>query len=148
MPPRPAIRPSRVMPKRPPRSSSSVDVAVGRNVRIWRMAKGMSQAQLASRLGVTFQQLQKYETGANRIGTGRLVKVATVLGVPISALFEGIDGAGQSRSLLALVSDTRSFRLADAFAAIKDSALRLSVVNLVEKIASTVPSSKGRREHN
>jgi 3-oxoacyl-[acyl-carrier protein] reductase len=53
------------------------------------MAKGLSQAQLANRLGVTFQQVQKYEVGANRIGTGRLVKVAGILGVPIAALFDG-----------------------------------------------------------
>lgn len=76
-------------PKRP----TPVDVAVGRNVRLWRMARGLSQAQLAQRLGVTFQQLQKYEVGANRVGTGRLVKVAAVLRVPITALFEGTEAA-------------------------------------------------------
>src|ERR1700745_430882 len=92
-----------------PKSPSAIDVAVGHNVRIWRMSKGLSQAQLANRLGVTFQQVQKYEAGANRIGTGRLVKIAAILGVPISALFQGTDGAEPSRSLLALVSDRRSF---------------------------------------
>jgi transcriptional regulator with XRE-family HTH domain len=128
-----------------PKSPSAIDVAVGRNVRIWRMAKGMSQARLANRLGVTFQQVQKYEIGANRIGTGRLVKAAGVLGIPISALFDGADGAEPSRSFLALLHDARSFRLAHAFAAIKDSALRLSLVNLVEKIAAAVPQPKARR---
>jgi transcriptional regulator with XRE-family HTH domain len=132
--------------KRPAKSPSIIDVAVGRNVRVWRMAKGMSQAQLANRLGVTFQQVQKYETGANRIGAGRLVKVAAILGVPISVLFDGTDGAEPSRSLLAFVFDARSFRLAHAFAAIKDGALRLSLVNLVEKIAASVPPNrKGAR---
>src|ERR1700752_1246864 len=92
--------PAKKLPKKP----TSIDVAVGRNVRIWRMARGMSQAHLASRLGVTFQQLQKYEVGANRIGTGRLVKVAAVLSIPIATLFEGADTA-PSRSLLALVAD-------------------------------------------
>jgi transcriptional regulator with XRE-family HTH domain len=106
------------------------------------MAKGLSQAQLAGRLGVTFQQVQKYEVGANRIRTGRLVKIATALGVPISVLFDGTRGAKWSGSLLALVSDARSFRLADAFAAIDNSALRLSLVNLVEKIAASVPQPK------
>jgi transcriptional regulator with XRE-family HTH domain len=119
-----------------PKSPSAIDVAVGRNVRIWRMAKGMSQAQLAGRLGVTFQQVQKYEIGANRIGTGRLVKTAAILGIPISALFDGTDGTEPSRSFLTLLHDARSFRLAHAFAAIKDSAFRLSLVNLVEKIAA------------
>jgi transcriptional regulator with XRE-family HTH domain len=131
--------------KRPAKSPSIIDAAVGRNVRVWRVAKGMSQAQLANRLGVTFQQVQKYETGANRIGTGRLVRVAAILGVPISVLFDGTDGAEPTRSLLALVSDSRSFRLAHAFAAIKDGALRLSIVRLVEQVSAEVPQPKGRR---
>ena len=130
--------------KKPPKKPSSIDVAVGRNVRIWRMARGLSQAQLASRLGVTFQQLQKYEVGTNRIGTGRLVKVATVLGISIATLFEGAD-TDPSRSLLALVADPRAFRLAQAFAAIDNSTLRLSLVYLVEKIAAAVPQPEHRR---
>jgi len=131
--------PAKKLPKKP----SSIDLAVGRNVRIWRMARGMSQAQLASRLGVTFQQLQKYEVGANRIGTGRLVKVAGVLGIPIATLFEGAD-TDPSRSLLALVADARAFRLAQAFAVIDNSTLRLSLVYLVEKIAAAVPQPPRR----
>ena len=131
--------------KRSAKSPSPVDVAVGRNVRIWRMAKGLSQAQLASRLGITFQQLQKYEVGGNRVPTGRLVKIAAILGVPISVLFEGTNAAEPSRSLLALVSDSRSFRLAHAFTAIKNNSLRLSLVNLVERIAASVPRSQRRR---
>src|ERR1700751_4537822 len=129
--------------KRLPKKPTSIDVAGGRNVRIWRMARGFSQAQLASRLGVTFQQLQKYEVGSNRIGTGRLVKVAAVLRVPIATLFEGAD-TDPSRSLLALVSDARAFRLAHAFAAIHNSTLRLSIVYLVEKVAADVPQPERR----
>jgi len=131
---------TRIPAKRP----SSIDVAVGRNVRIWRMAKGLSQAQLAHRVGVTFQQLQKYEVGANRIGTGRLVKLAETLGVPIATLFHGTGGTDQTAVLLSLVADRRSFRLADSFAAIPDAKLRLSIVNLVEEIATSVPQPKRR----
>jgi len=104
----------------------------------------MSQAQLASRMGVTFQQLQKYEVGANRIGTGRLVKVAAALGIPVTTLFDGAD-TDPSRALLALVADARAFRLAQAFAAIDNSTLRLSLVYLVEKIAAAVPQPPRRR---
>ena len=129
---------------RPTKRPSSVDIAVGRNVRIWRMAKGLSQAQLAHRLGVTFQQVQKYEVGSNRIGTGRLVKLAAILGVPIAALFDGTEGADRARSLLALIADKRAFRLARAFAAIADNTARLSLVNLVEKIAIAVPQPPRR----
>jgi transcriptional regulator with XRE-family HTH domain len=131
--------------KREPRKPNAVDIAVGRNVRIWRMAKGLSQAQLAKRLGVTFQQVQKYETGGNRIGTGRLVKVAVILGVPISTLFEGTNAADPSQSLLALVSDKRSFRLAHAFATIKHNEFRLSLVELVEKIAASEAAKRRRK---
>ena len=130
----------------PAQRLSWVDIAVGRNVRIWRMARGLTQAQLADRIGITFQQLQKYEIGGNRIPTGRLVKLAGILDVPISALFEGTNGAEPPRSLLALIADSRSFRLAHAFAAIENSAMRLSLVSLVEKIAAGVPQAKPRRK--
>jgi transcriptional regulator with XRE-family HTH domain len=130
--------------KRSSKRPSPVDVTVGRNVRVWRMANGLSQAELASRIGVTFQQLQKYEVGANRIGTGRLVKVAAVLGVPVAALFEGTNAAEPSESLLALLSDSRAFRLAQAFAAIKHTGVRLSLVALVEKIAAAEPAKRRR----
>jgi transcriptional regulator with XRE-family HTH domain len=128
--------------KSDPRSPSPVDVAVGRNVHFWRLARGLSQTQLADRLGVTFQQVQKYETGHNRVSMGRLVKTAAVLRIPISALFEGTEADGQ---LLALISDSRSFRLAHAFAAIKNNRARLSLANMVEKIAASVPQPKRRR---
>ena len=131
--------------KKSAKTPGPIDVTVGGNVRIWRMVKGLSQAQLAKRLGVTFQQVQKYETGGNRIGTGRLVKIAAILGIPISALFQGTDAAEPSRSLLALVSDRRSFRLASAFAAITHSAFRLSLVELVERIAAAEAAKRRRR---
>ena len=131
--------------KRSARSPSTVDVAVGRNVRSWRIARGMSQTQLGNRLGVSFQQLQKYETAGNRIPTGRLVKAAATLGVPISALFEGTGRGDRSQSLLALVSDSGSFRLARAFAAIKHRTARLSLVNMLENIAAAAPGPKRRR---
>ena len=123
---------------------TSIDIAVGRNVRIWRMAKGLSQVQLATRLGVTFQQVQKYEVGANRLGTGRLVKLAAILGVPIAALFDSAD-ADPSRSLLALIADKRAFRLARAFSDIRDEKARVALVNLVEQIAKHVPQGSRRR---
>jgi len=133
--------PARVPAKRP----SSIDIAVGRNVRIWRMARGLSQTQLAQRLGVTFQQVQKYETGSNRIGTGRLVKIAAVLDMPIPALLEETQATDPAVSLLALIDDRRSFRLARAFATIADRSARMSIVDLVEKIAGAVPQPKRRR---
>jgi transcriptional regulator with XRE-family HTH domain len=131
--------------KRSARSPSTVDVAVGRNVLSWRIARGISQTQLGNRLGISFQQVQKYETGGSRIAAGRLVKTAAILGVPISALFQGTGRADASNSLLALVSDARSFRLAHAFAAIKHRTARLSLVNLVENIAAAEAARRRRR---
>ena len=68
-----------------------VDVHVGRRVRIRRVLCGLSQTALAEQLGLTFQQLQKYESGANRISASRLWQIAQILDVPISWFFMGID---------------------------------------------------------
>jgi transcriptional regulator with XRE-family HTH domain len=112
------------------------DVVVGRNIRLRRLEKRMSQTDLGGRLDLTFQQVQKYEKGANRVGASRLKQIADVLEVPVHLLF---DGAGEdvpaSESLLSLISDAKALRLARAFARIENSALRRSVVEMVESIA-------------
>jgi transcriptional regulator with XRE-family HTH domain len=126
------------------RSPNSIDGAIGRNVRIRRLAKGLSQAQLAKRLGLTFQQVQKYEAGGSRIASGRLVRIAQLLEVPVRALFEGVEGVAVSPAPYLLLAERRSLRLAQAFAAIKNGSLRLSIVVLVERIAAAVPRSRRR----
>ena len=70
------------------RGPDAVDKLVGRNIRILRLAKGLSQTELADALGVTFQQVQKYEKGTNRVGSGRLLKISAILGVKITDFFE------------------------------------------------------------
>lgn len=70
----------------------SVDVYVGQKLRQGRWMSGVTQQQLADRVGVRFQQIQKYETGANRISASRLWDIAAVLGVPVSYFFEGLTG--------------------------------------------------------
>jgi transcriptional regulator with XRE-family HTH domain len=84
-----------------PQRPSSVDITVGRNVHIWRMARGLSQAELGDQIGITLQQVQKYEVGANRISTGRLVKIAKVLRIPLEELSAGV-GNGRDAPLLVL----------------------------------------------
>jgi transcriptional regulator with XRE-family HTH domain len=120
-------------PKRP----DATDMLVAHNIRIQRITKGMSQTALADRIGVTFQQVQKYEKGVNRVGGGRLVHIAAVLGVPLEALFEGIDVGRRGRhpSPLRLLADPQALRLAEAFARIEDSALRRVVAQMVDMIA-------------
>lgn len=69
-----------------------VDVHVGKRIRHRRWMNGTTQQQLAERVGIKFQQIQKYETGMNRVSASRLWDIAHVLGVPVSFFFEGLDG--------------------------------------------------------
>jgi transcriptional regulator with XRE-family HTH domain len=115
---------------------------VGRNIKLHRLAKAMSQEDLAHKLGLTFQQLQKYERGINRVGGGRLFRIATILGIEISAFFEGAERPERTQvddfSPLNLIADPQSFRLAQAFSRITDPDMRRTLVGLVEKIADDV----------
>ena len=77
------------------KSPDPVDVQVGSRIRLFRLEAQMSQTDLAEQLGVTFQQVQKYEKGVNRVGAGRLTKIAAALRVPVSELL-GDDGTGQT----------------------------------------------------
>ncbi|MBV8838320.1 MAG: helix-turn-helix transcriptional regulator [Alphaproteobacteria bacterium] len=120
-----------------------VDVEVGHRIRIERLSRGLSQTALANQLGVTFQQVQKYEKGVNRVGAGRLTKIAEVLGVPVSTFFSGkevLEGEqakeGGESSPLKLLTVSGAFRLLRAYADIEDGDLRRSIVDLVEQISS------------
>jgi transcriptional regulator with XRE-family HTH domain len=70
-----------------------IDLHVGKEMRVFRTLKGMSQERLARELGVTFQQIQKYERGSNRVSASMLYRAAQALKVPISAFFEGLEGS-------------------------------------------------------
>ena len=119
-----------------------VDMLVGRNIKLHRLGKSMSQEELAHKLGLTFQQLQKYERGINRVGGGRLFRISTILGIEISAFFEGAERSDKapvsSFSPLSLIADPQPFRLVQAFSRISDPEMRRTLVNLVEKIADDV----------
>jgi transcriptional regulator with XRE-family HTH domain len=120
-----------------------VDIEVGHRIRIERLARGLSQTALANQLGVTFQQVQKYEKGVNRVGAGRLTKIAEVLGIEVGAFFGAKDAAdaaaakerGES-SPLKLLTVAGAFRLLRAYGEIEDSNLRRAIVDLVEQISS------------
>ena len=120
-----------------------VDVEVGHRIRIERLARGLSQTALANQLGVTFQQVQKYEKGVNRVGAGRLTRIAEVLGVPVGTFFAGkelLEGEQAAQpgeaSPLKLLTVSGAFRLLRAYADIEDGNLRRSIVDLVEQVAS------------
>ncbi|HEY0220037.1 MAG TPA: helix-turn-helix transcriptional regulator [Afipia sp.] len=123
-----------------------VDKHVGSRVRMRRIMLGMSQEKLGEALSLTFQQVQKYEKGTNRIGASRLQQIGDVLQVPVSFFFEGgpttsasAEGFGEAPSP-AYVSDflatSEGLALIRAFTRIEDPKLRRSIVDLVEQMAS------------
>ena len=129
------------------KAPNPTDKHVGARVRMRRMMLGMSQEKLGDSLGLTFQQVQKYEKGANRIGASRLQQIAGILQVPVSFFFEGAPAApGQPQEGFAeapspaYVSDflatSDGLALTKAFMGIKDAKLRRRIVDLVEQIAS------------
>jgi transcriptional regulator with XRE-family HTH domain len=128
------------------KSPNPIDKHVGSRVRMRRMMISMSQEKLGERLGITFQQIQKYEKGTNRIGASRLQQISSVLGVPVEFFFEGApvpDGGGGAFSESAspaYVSDflatSDGLSLTKAFMKVKDPKVRRRIVDLVEAIAA------------
>ncbi|MEM8798294.1 MAG: helix-turn-helix domain-containing protein [Pseudomonadota bacterium] len=121
-----------------------IDVHVGSRVRLRRMMVGMSQERLGESLGITFQQVQKYEKGTNRIGASRLQSIATVLGVPISFFFEDApnpsgDNAGtelkNSQHVVEFLSSLEGLQLNRAFSRIEDARIRRRIIDLVSSLA-------------
>lgn len=108
------------------------DVHVGRKVREARAAKGMSQEQLGKLLGVSFQQVQKYEKGTNRIGSSRLWDISKALETPITYFFEGIEDANADQRTL----PRRTIELAKQIDSIGDDNVRNQVLNLIKACAN------------
>src|SRR5260370_38619190 len=130
------------------KAPNPVDKYVGSRVRMRRIMLGMSQEKLGEALGLTFQQIQKYEKGTNRVGASRIQQISEILQVPESFLFEGgpsgttrADGASAGTSP-AYVSDflatTEGLALTRAFTRITDAKLRRCIVEMVEQIAARV----------
>jgi transcriptional regulator with XRE-family HTH domain len=125
------------------KSPNPTDRYVGSRVRMRRLMLGMSQQKLGEKLGLTFQQVQKYENGTNRIGASRLQHIAQILKVPVSFFFDGVSrqaDEGPSKAPVAdyvsdFLSTSDGLALTKAFTNIKDSKLRRRVVDLVEEIA-------------
>jgi len=117
--------------------AQKIDKIIGRNIRIHRLAKKLSQTELGDHLGVSFQQVQKYENGTNRVGSGRLYQIAAILGLHVSTLFKGGENRekGAESGLLDLLTEPQSVRLIRAFAKISDTTVRRSLVQLAEKFA-------------
>ena len=128
------------------KAPNPIDKHVGSRVRMRRVLIGMSQEKLGEALGLTFQQVQKYEKGTNRIGASRLQQISTILDVPVSFFFEGapgIDPATQggmsegssSAYVVDFLSTTEGLQLNKAFVQIKDPRIRRKIVELVGSLA-------------
>src|SRR5262249_40614064 len=114
------------------------DAEIGQRVRALRLQRGLSQSELGNLLSVTFQQVQKYEKGANRISAGRLQRIAEVLGVPVAYFFAATDhgpGASVANQEVGFLQTEGALRLARAFARIKEPGIRLHLLRLTEAIA-------------
>ena len=127
------------------KAPNPIDKHVGSRVRMRRMMLAMSQQKLADALGLTFQQVQKYERGANRMGASRLQQMSDILQVPVEFFFEGAPNAsephGSNGSALSMaqiddfVSNSDGLRLIGAFMRIDNAAVRRRIVMLVQEIA-------------
>jgi transcriptional regulator with XRE-family HTH domain len=127
------------MPKIPA-IPSHIDVAVGTRLRTRRKLLGMSQTSLADQLDITFQQVQKYEKGTNRIGSSRLQQIANILGTTPAWLFgeeeENRHGAVGSSAIEDMIGTAEGIALNQAFIRIKDAGVRRSLIALVKTLAS------------
>jgi transcriptional regulator with XRE-family HTH domain len=116
-----------------------IDKLVGGNIRAQRLRRGLSQSELGEAIGVTFQQVQKYEKGTNRVPAGRLWQIAHALGAPVSTFFEGLDGHDalmrEPMPRPSIKQQRDLTRLILAFGRIDDAKLRRAVLYLLEGIA-------------
>ena len=127
------------------KKASEKDAEIGRRIKVRRMEIGMSQEKLAAELTLTFQQVQKYEKGQNRVGASRLQDIALALGVGPSYFFdENVTGSPDRNAAFALLRSSYSLRLLRAFEAIEDGELKKKTVELVEQIAQ-MPTRRAAR---
>jgi transcriptional regulator with XRE-family HTH domain len=129
----------------PRKSPNPIDIHVGGRVRMRRMLVGMSQEKLGDSLGLTFQQVQKYEKGANRIGASRLYQIARVLGVPIEFFYDGVAAEGHAAAEgfaeaesghfeIDMLSTSEGIQLNSAFFSIRDPKVRKRVLELIKAL--------------
>ncbi|CCM74140.1 helix-turn-helix domain-containing protein [Rhizobium mesoamericanum] len=127
-----------------------IDIHVGSRIRLRRTMLGMSQEKLGESLGITFQQIQKYEKGTNRVGASRLQNISSILNVPVSFFFEdapgeqsGLSGmaeASSSNYVVDFLSSSEGLQLNRAFVKITDPKVRRKVVELVKALAAEADS--------
>jgi transcriptional regulator with XRE-family HTH domain len=125
------------MPQKPP---NPIDVQVGKRLRIWRTNREISRITLGEALGLTEQQIQKYEAGANRIGASRLQQICNVLKIPVSFLFEDAPepspgGSGMPQDMIDFMESEEGVRFVAAYSRITDRKMRRGILRLTNRIA-------------
>lgn len=128
------------------RKPNPVDIHVGSRIRLRRTMLGMSQEKLGDALGITFQQIQKYEKGANRVGASRLQQISSILNTPVSFFFEDAPGEQASASgfeetnatnyVVDFLSSSEGLQLNRAFVKIEDPKVRKKLVELAKALAN------------
>jgi transcriptional regulator with XRE-family HTH domain len=127
----------------PTKMPDPLDAMVGARIRVFRIHRRISQTDLADQIGVTFQQVQKYEKGTNRIGASRLSRIAAVLGVSVGELFESPgEKSGDSSLLFRLLAEPGALRVLKAYTRTYDPRVRHAIAELIEGIADKQPSKK------
>lgn len=128
------------------RQPNPIDIHVGSRVRLRRILVGMSQERLGEEIGLTFQQIQKYEKGSNRISASRLYQISHILNVPVQYFFEDVpesdrrqagagNGRGATHEIIDFISSAEGLQLNKAFADIGDPAVRRKLVELLKTLA-------------
>jgi len=130
------------MRKAKPKQSTPVDQGIGSRIALLRTAHGLSQSQLAEALGISFQQVQKYEAGKNRIGAGRLQAIADRLGVPVSTFFEETSHHNPDDAIDLLLTSDGAIDLLRAYATIPDEEMRRSVLMMVKASLRVAKATK------
>jgi transcriptional regulator with XRE-family HTH domain len=133
------------------KQANPVDAHVGNRVRLRRMLIGMSQERLGELLGLTFQQVQKYEKGVNRIAAGRLFEISGILGVPIGFFYEDMDGhrargfaeGGEPPPVMDFLASGEGLQLSLAFMRIEDPKVRRRILELVRSLANDETKAAG-----
>ncbi len=131
------------------RTANPVDIYVGARVRMRRKFLNLSQSDLADALKLTFQQVQKYERGSNRISASKLYQIAKMLHVPIAYFFDGYDEAGVAegfseagpeQSVHQFLMTPEGIELANTFPRIRSSKIRRHILEMVKALAETIPA--------
>jgi len=121
------------------RTGNPVDVAVGARIRNLRLRNKLSQEEVGRRLKISFQQVQKYEKGTNRVGASRLSELAKIFGVSVDAFFSEVGGSGATKEAqrrpIDRLTDRHTIRLVEAYEALTDPKLKVAIVELAEQMA-------------